>query len=100
MTQWTSKPEADKTYANACTFFKDKTVNIESYEAASGKCWSKNNYTTANVALEILDLMKMAKSDNEALAEALQQNNEEHVFAMKELQDEMTRSKEEDQQTL
>ncbi len=75
MTRWTGKPAADKTYANARIFFKVETVSIESYKAANKKISSKNDYSTANTALEITELLKATKAENEALAEALKQNN-------------------------
>ena len=100
MTRWTSKPEAVKTYANARPFFEAKTASIESYKADSRKYASKNDYATANAALKISEYLKTAKSENEALAESLERNNAEHICAMKELQAEITQSKEEDQQNL
>ncbi len=96
MTRWTSKPEADKTYANVRTFFEAETASIKSYEAARRKCASKNDYATANAALEMSKYLKTAKSENEALAKALERNNAEHIYAMKELQAKITQSKEDD----
>ena len=100
MTRWTRNPEADKTYANARTSFEAETASIESYEAARRKCASKNGYATANAALKITKLLKATKAENEALAEALERNNAEHICAMKELRAEMTRGKEDNQRAL
>ena len=77
--------------------FEAETANIESYKEASRKCSSNNNYATANAALEIKKLLKATTAENEALREALERNNAEHICAMKELRAEMTRSKEDDQ---
>ncbi len=49
-------------YANALTFFEAETTIIESYEAASGKCSSSNDYATANAALEITELLMATKA--------------------------------------
>ena len=68
MTRWISRPEGDKIYANGRILFEAKTASIEIYKVVSGKCASKNDYTTANAALDIFKLLKTAKSDNEALA--------------------------------
>ncbi len=56
----------------------------------------KNDYATANVALETSKLFKTVKFDNKALAKALDQNDAKHICTMKELQAEIARSKESD----
>ena len=54
MTEWTIKPNDEKTYANAVLFFNQKTRNLEAYEAASG---NKNSFEAANAAVEIAKLI-------------------------------------------
>ena len=54
MTEWTMKATADKTYANAVTFFNDKMVGIEAYEAARGNTSGQNSFNKANAVTDIV----------------------------------------------
>ena len=64
MTAWTIKPNADKTYANAVTFFNEKVANLEVYEASSGNA---NTFKSANTSVEIADMLNAHKATNEEL---------------------------------
>ncbi len=87
-------------YTNARSFFDAEIANIESHLAFRWKYSLSNDYATANVSLEITELLKATKAENEALAEALECNNADHVCAMKELCAKMTQGKEEDKRAL
>ena len=54
MTEWTMKATADKTYANAVTFFNDKMVGIEAYKAAKGNTSGQNSFNKANAVTDIV----------------------------------------------
>jgi hypothetical protein len=86
MTEWTIKPNVDKTYANAVSFFNEKVANLEAYEAASG---GANNLESANAAVEIAGMLNAHKATTEAAAAALHQRDQEHALAMKTLRNEM-----------
>jgi len=87
MTAWTIKPNEDKTYTDAVTFFNEKVANLEAYEAASGNA---NTFESANAAVEIADMLNAHKATTEAAAAALHHRDTEHALAMKTLRNEMT----------
>ena len=68
MTTCTIKPNVDKTYADAVTFFNEKVANLEAYEAASGNA---NTFESANAAVEIADMLNAHNATTEAAAAAI-----------------------------
>ena len=80
MTEWTIKPDGDKTYDNVVTFFNEKVNNLELYKAASK---NKNSFKSSNTAVEIAEMLNSHKATNEAAATALLQRDKEYTLAIK-----------------
>ena len=87
MTEWTIKPDRNKSYNDAVTFFNKKATNLEAYKAASG---NKNSFESINAAVEITEMLNSHKATNKAAATALLQHDEEQALAIQGIQEEMS----------
>ncbi len=72
MTEWTSKLVADKTYANAVTFFNLKMRNKENYKATRGEV---HEFDVANMAVKLTKL----------LIDMATKQQEEHMLVIKDI---------------
>ena len=84
MNEWRKRPNINKMLAHAITFFKGKQKEHEEFIAAGGV---KNTYTTANLAIDITESLKMYMDELKTKKEeALQQQQAAHALAVSELQ--------------
>jgi hypothetical protein len=86
MTEWMSKPPAERTYEHSVPFFEAKVEALEKYEAGSGGL-RKNPILTAAAATEIQNQL-------ESFVTAISSKDEERVLAAQETKSELAKLKE------
>ena len=78
MTKWTSRPDEEKTYADAVTFFNEREAEIEEFEAASANTTKQHGLASANSVREsAIDklLERLVERDEEKAAAAIEVNH-------------------------
>ena len=103
ITQWTKKPVAQQTYANARTFFENKQRGMETIQRLTAGRIGGAGYGTAAAALELKEVIAtMKEAIEETVAQALEDkeniapaNNEEQANAMRQLREDNTAHKKE-----
>jgi hypothetical protein len=86
MTEWMSKPPAERTYEHSVPFFETKVEALEKYEAGSGGR-RKNPFSTAAAATEI-------QSQLEGFVTAISSKDDERALAARETKSEVAELKE------
>ena len=103
ITQWTEKPLAQQTYANARTFFESKQRGMETIQRLTAGRIGGAGYGTAAAALELKEVIAtMKEAIEETVAQALEDkennapaNSEEQANAMRQLREDNTAHKKE-----